>query len=68
MKFLKKIWNWITGAPTRPKDSSGDSLTVKFENAGSVTLNVDVDLTKASKIDRDFVSELIDKMQKHSRA
>ena len=63
IEFLKKAWDWAFH-PNAARAYEGDYITVKLGDAGVVTLNVNVDITKANKQDRDFISDLIEKMQR----
>lgn len=67
LKNLHRVLDWIFH-PNAPvvRRMAGDILVMEFGNGGTLTLNVNVDLTKISKADRDFINEIIDKMQKRS--
>jgi hypothetical protein len=65
--FIGRFGNWVF-IPTAMKfktddKSKGYDIAVNLDGIGQIRLSIDVDITKLSKIDRDFVGDLVDKMQ-----
>jgi hypothetical protein len=60
---LGLFWKWITTKPQAKPNKEGSSLIVNIVGAGSVTLSINANITKLSKVQRDMVGTLIDNMQ-----
>lgn len=64
-EYFRKLWLLLSRpSALRIEDEIGDIMTIKLNNAGTVRLEVNFDMTKATKTDREFLNDLIEKMQK----
>lgn len=67
MKFFRATFKYLKKLLVRREENGLDTLEVKLKSGGSVNIEIAFDIAKSSKADRDFISGLVEQLQKYKR-